>query len=206
MKDSNIKVLSLKIQNLLIYYFICSILGWIMEVLYAYSVFGTFVDRGFLYGPMCPIYGWGAVAMVLITEKIRKKKVNTLGIFLIVTAIFTTLEYLTSLFLELIFNLRWWDYSNYFLNINGRVCLIFSIFFGFIGIVFVKKIYPKIQKLIKNIRKKISVKMLWVILISLIVLSNIDGVFSSIKYIKKDANTIDDRVIIQENKKISNIT
>ena len=198
MKDSNIKVLSLKIQNLLIYYFICSILGWIMEVLYAYSVFGTFVDRGFLYGPMCPIYGWGAVAMVLITERIRKKKVNTLGIFLIVTAIFTTLEYLTSLFLELIFNLRWWDYSNYFLNINGRVCLIFSIFFGFIGIVFVKKIYPRIQKLIKNIRKKISVKMLWVILVSLVVISNVDCVFSSIKYIKKDANSIDDRVIIQE--------
>lgn len=198
MKDSNIKVLSLKIQNLLIYYFICSILGWIMEVLYAYSVFGTFVDRGFLYGPMCPIYGWGAVAMVLITERIRKKKVNTLGIFLIVTAIFTTLEYITSLFLELIFNLRWWDYSNYFLNINGRVCLIFSIFFGFIGIVFVKKIYPRIQRLIKNIRKKISVKMLWIILISLVVLSNVDCVFSSIKYIKKDANSIDDRVIIQE--------
>lgn len=198
MKDSNIKVLSLKIQNLLIYYFICSILGWIMEVLYAYSVFGTFVDRGFLYGPMCPIYGWGAVAMVLVTEKIRKKKVNTLGIFLIVTAIFTILEYLTSLVLELIFNLRWWDYSNYFLNINGRVCLIFSIFFGFIGIVFVKKIYPRIQRLIKNIRKKISVKMLWVILISLIVLSNVDGILSSIKYIKKDANSIDDRVIIQE--------
>lgn len=198
MKDSNIKILSLKIQNLLIYYFICSILGWIMEVLYAYSVFGTFVDRGFLYGPMCPIYGWGAVAMVLITERIRKKKVNTLGIFLIVTAIFTTLEYLTSLFLELIFNLRWWDYSNYFLNINGRVCLIFSIFFGFIGIVFVKKIYPRIQRLIKNIRKKISVKMLWIILISLVVLSNVDCVFSSIKYIKKDANSIDDRVIIQE--------
>lgn len=198
MKDSNIKVLSLKIQNLLIYYFICSILGWIMEVLYAYSVFGTFVDRGFLYGPMCPIYGWGAVVMALITEKIRKKKVNTLGIFLIVTAIFTTLEYLTSLFLELIFNLRWWDYSNYFLNVNGRVCLIFSIFFGFIGIVFVKKIYPRIQRLIKNIRKKISVKMLWIILISLVVLSNIDCVFSSIKYIKKDANSIDDRVIIQE--------
>lgn len=198
MKDSNIKVLSLKIQNLLIYYFICSILGWIMEVLYAYTVFGTFVDRGFLYGPMCPIYGWGAVAMVLVTEKIRKKKVNTLGIFLIVTAIFTILEYLTSLVLELIFNLRWWDYSNYFLNINGRVCLIFSIFFGFIGIVFVKKIYPRIQRLIKNIRKKISVKMLWVILISLIVLSNVDGILSSIKYIKKDANSIDDRVIIQE--------
>ena len=198
MKDSNIKVLSLKIQNLLIYYFICSILGWIMEVLYAYTVFGTFVDRGFLYGPMCPIYGWGAVAMVLVTEKIRKKKVNTLGIFLIVTAIFTILEYLTSLVLELIFNLRWWDYSNYFLNINGRVCLIFSIFFGFIGIVFVKKIYPRTQRLIKNIRKKISVKMLWVILISLIVLSNVDGILSSIKYIKKDANSIDDRVIIQE--------
>ena len=198
MKDSNIKVLSLKIQNLLIYYFICSILGWIMEVLYAYSVFGTFVDRGFLYGPMCPIYGWGAVAMVLVTEKIRKKKVNTLGIFLIVTAIFTILEYLTSLVLELIFNLRWWDYSNYFLNINGRVCLIFSIFFGFMGIVFVKKIYPRIQRLIKNIRKKISIKMLWIILISLIVLSNVDGILSSIKYIKKDANSIDDRVIIQE--------
>ena len=66
------------------------------------------------------------------------------------------------------------------------------------GIVFVKKICSRIQRLIKNIRKKISVKMLWVILISLIVLSNVDGILSSIKYIKKDANSIDDRVIIQE--------
>ena len=59
----------IKIQNIMIYYFICSVIGWIMEMVYGYMVFGKFVDRGFLYGPMCPIYGYGSITMVLIGEK-----------------------------------------------------------------------------------------------------------------------------------------
>ena len=96
----------LKIQNLIIYYFLCAFIGWILEMLYGYMVFGKFVDRGFLYGPMCPIYGYGAVMMVLITEDVRKRNVNMVGTFFIITVIFTLLEYLASWVLELIFHFR----------------------------------------------------------------------------------------------------
>lgn len=63
----------LKIQDLTIYFFISSFLGWVLEVAYAFSVFGTFIDRGFLKGPICPIYGYGVVAMVLISEWVKKR-------------------------------------------------------------------------------------------------------------------------------------
>lgn len=146
----------LKLQDLTMYFFICSFIGWLLEVAYAFSVYGTFVDRGFLRGPICPIYGYGAVIMVLITDWIKKKKItNLLIIFAIVAVIATVLEYIASYFLELVFNLRWWDYTGYFLNINGRVCLIFSIFFGIAGVIFIKNIYPIMQKTFDKIRKKV---------------------------------------------------
>ena len=173
----------LKIQNLIIYYFLCAFIGWILEMLYGYMVFGKFVDRGFLYGPMCPIYGYGAVMMVLITEDVRKRNVNMVGTFFIITVIFTLLEYLASLVLELIFHLRWWDYTNEFLNLNGRICLAFSMLFGIMGIMFIKWVYDPSKKIIEKVRNKITAKMVWVILIILIVISNVDTVFSIIKYI-----------------------
>ena len=116
-----------KTQNLIIYFFMCSFIGWIMEMIYGYMVFGYFVDRGFLYGPMCPIYGYGAVLMVLIAEWMKNKKhINIFMKIVIITVLFTLLEYTGSLILEAIFGLRWWDYTNEFLNLNGRVCLMFS--------------------------------------------------------------------------------
>lgn len=173
----------LKVQNLIIYYFVCAFIGWILEMVYGYMVFGHFVDRGFLYGPMCPIYGYGAVAMILIIDAIQKKNVNIAGKFVIITIVFTLLEYLASLVLELIFHQRWWDYTNEILNINGRVCLIFSLMFGIIGLVFTEFIYKPSEKLIGKVRQKIPNKFIWSILCVFIIASNVDTVFSIIKYI-----------------------
>lgn len=173
----------LKVQNLIIYYFVCAFIGWILEMVYGYMVFGHFVDRGFLYGPMCPIYGYGAVAMILIIDAIQKKNVNIAGKFAIITIVFTLLEYLASLVLELIFHQRWWDYTNEILNINGRVCLIFSLMFGIIGLVFTEFIYKPSEKLIGKVRQKIPNKFIWLILCIFIIASNVDTVFSIIKYI-----------------------
>lgn len=173
----------LKVQNLIIYYFVCAFIGWILEMIYGYMVFGHFVDRGFLYGPMCPIYGYGAVAMILIIDAIQKKNVNIAGKFVIITIVFTLLEYLASLVLELIFHQRWWDYTNEILNINGRVCLIFSLMFGIIGLVFTEFIYKPSNKLINKVRQKIPNKFIWSILCVFIIASNVDTVFSIIKYI-----------------------
>lgn len=170
-------------QNIMIYYFICSFIGWILEMIYGFMVFGHFVDRGFLYGPMCPIYGCGAVVMVLITETLKKKDVNTAWKFLIIMGLFTLLEYLSSLMLEAIFGLRWWDYTNEFLNINGRVCLIFSLMFGMMGVIFTEFVYEPTTRLIEKIRQKLSTKTIWIILVVLIVVWLVDEVFSVIRYL-----------------------
>ncbi len=189
----------LKLQDLTMYFFICSFIGWLLEVAYAFSVYGTFVDRGFLRGPICPIYGYGAVIMVLITDWIKKKKItNLLIIFAIVAVIATVLEYIASYFLELVFNLRWWDYTGYFLNINGRVCLIFSIFFEIAGVIFIKNIYPIMQKTFDKIRKKLSTKTIWIILITLIILMTLDKGISALLYIDPELKYVDRRVILQK--------
>lgn len=137
--------------------------------------------------------------MVLITDWIKKKKItNLLIIFAIVAVIATVLEYIASYFLELVFNLRWWDYTGYFLNINGRVCLIFSIFFGIAGVIFIKNIYPIMQKTFDKIRKKLSTKTIWIILITLIILMTLDKGISALLYIDPELKYVDRRVILQK--------
>lgn len=171
-------------QNLIIYYFVCSIIGWILEMVYGYMVFGHFVDRGFLYGPMCPIYGCGAVTMVLIAEFMKNKKYENIAVkFIIITVLFTVLEYLTSLILEAIFGLRWWDYTNELLNLNGRVCLVFSLMFGIMGIAFTELVYEPSKRLIEKIREKVSANVIWSVLTILIIIWIIDTVFSVIRYV-----------------------
>ena len=189
----------LKIQNLTIYFFISSFLGWLLEIAYAFSVFGTFVDRGFLKGPICPIYGYGVVAMILISEWVKKENIQSdFAIFCVITVIATILEYLASLFLELMFNLRWWDYTGYFLNIDGRVCLIFSIFFGLAGIFFMKVIYARYQKFTKVIRKYFSNKNIWIILIALIVTMTLDKGVSALRYMDPQLRDVDFRVVLKK--------
>lgn len=174
----------LEFQNLIIYFLAASFAGWIMEMIYGYMVFGYFVDRGFLYGPICPIYGYGAVLMVLISEWMRKKKhINIFIKIVIITLLFTGLEYIGSLILEAMFGLRWWDYTNEFLNLNGRVCLMFSLMFGIMGTAFVELVYEPSKKFIEKQKEKVSNKVFKIVLMSLVAIWIIDTMISTLRYI-----------------------
>ena len=111
-------------------FFTYSVLGWIMEVTKTLIDKKKFVNRGFLIGPYCPIYGFGAL---LITFLLKKYTADPIALFIMAIVVCGILEYLTSYFMEKIFHARWWDYSQKKYNINGRVCLDTIIPFGLLG-------------------------------------------------------------------------
>lgn len=169
-----------KILEYLLYFFVYSFLGWIIETIYAIFVHGYFVKRGFLYGPICPIYGFGAVALILLTKKIYKKPFIK---FLIATIAFTVFEYVVSVILEILFGLRWWDYSDDFLNIQGRISLIYSLFWGLIGWVLLEKLHPIIQNKIQKISEIKENNMQIIFAYTLTIILIVDTTFSVIKYL-----------------------
>lgn len=169
-----------KILEYLLYFFVYSFLGWIIETIYAIFVHGYFVKRGFLYGPICPIYGFGAVALILLTKKIYKKPFIK---FLIATIAFTLFEYVVSVILEILFGLRWWDYSDDFLNIQGRISLIYSLFWGLIGWGLLEKLHPIIQNKIQKISEIKENNMQIIYAYTLTIILIMDTVFSVIKYL-----------------------
>ena len=164
-KENKVKknktIFGFSIWRLIAYFIIYSVLGFIIETAFGAVTKGVIESRkSFLYGPFCAIYGLGAVVMILCLQPFKKNN-NTLfwGGFVVGSVI----EYLVSLIGELIFHVIWWDYSDMPLNINGRVCVYFSIFWGLLGIYLVSYINPKIDKLINFIKRKISDKALKII-------------------------------------------
>ena len=109
-----------------------SILGWVLEVLGKLIVKGKFINRGFLIGPYCPIYGTGGLLMTILLKKYINDK---LILFLLAIVVCSILEYVTSYVMEKMFHIRWWDYSNYKFNINGRICLETMIPFGILSVI-----------------------------------------------------------------------
>ena len=170
-----------KIIDYIAYFFIYSFLGWIIETIYAFIIHGTFVKRGFLFGPICPIYGFGAVILLLATKKMYGKPFQK---FLIATVLFTVFEYLVSLIFEEIFGLRWWDYSNDFLNIQGRVSLLYSIAWGLIGLLLLEKLHPLVQNFIQKMNTKVSKNAQGFLVVIFIITIIVDTVFSTIKYLQ----------------------
>lgn len=122
-------------EYLLIIFFIYSCIGWAAEVAEEAVNTNSFVNRGFLNGPICPIYGVGIVLMTVCLEAFDDQ---LLILFLGCGAIGTALEYITSILLEKITHIRWWDYSNQPLQFQGRICLPFSAFWAFAGMLCLK--------------------------------------------------------------------
>ena len=135
--EKRLTICGVSLWRILGYFIIYSLLGYIVEVLYGLITKGVIESRqSFLYGPFCGIYGLGAILMVLPFKK--HTKANRLEIFFGSAIIGCVVEYFISWFGETFMQIKWWDYSNYFLNINGRVCLYFGIFWGILGIWLVK--------------------------------------------------------------------
>lgn len=127
---------------------IYSFLGWICETVYCAIIDKLYVNRGFLKGPFCPIYGVGALIVIQILTPVSD---NIILLFLSGMIFTSILEYITGFLLEVVFNLKWWDYSSYRFNIKGRVCLLNSILFGILSVIAVTVINPIIIDLIENI-------------------------------------------------------
>ena len=156
--------------RLFIAFWFFSILGWILEVI-AFSVMDKkLVNRGFLIGPYCPIYGFGALIMLTLFPY----KDHLFVCFILALTLCSTLEYFASYLMEKLFKIRWWDYSNDAFNINGRICLRNAIAFGALGVLFTRFLYPWYL----TITDKISDDVLLVIAIIVGVITLIDLVVS----------------------------
>ena len=122
-------------------FLIYSFLGWICETLFCSVAARKFINRGFLTGPFCPIYGFGAMIILLLFSGLRD---HWLLLFLGSIVGTSGLEYLTSLILEKVFRLSLWDYSQRRWNLHGRICLRNSLLFGIMSVLMVQVIHPHV--------------------------------------------------------------
>ncbi len=137
-----------EIEKLIVYFTIYSFVGWLCEVVYCSILSRKIVNRGFLAGPVCPVYGFGALFILCLLSPIAY---SIPIIFLSSMVITSTVEYITGWLLETFFGTRWWDYSNKKFNLEGRVCLKNSIYFGIMGVLLIKVIHPGIEFLVSSI-------------------------------------------------------
>lgn len=140
---------------ILLFFFAGSIVGWIWEAVFywcthsgcsAYSILLEY--RGVLHGPWAPIYGFGGLLILILGKWLKKHPVNFLFSSM---AICGAVEYLTSFILEKAFHARWWDYSDSFLNLNGRICAGSLLFFGFAGMAVAYFVEPRFYGMTKRI-------------------------------------------------------
>ncbi len=163
-----------------------SFLGWLMEVTQGYVRHKKFVNRGFLIGPYCPIYGYGAISMTLLLKGYAN---DPIVLFVMAIVICSILEYTTSFVMEKLFKIRWWDYSNRKFNINGRICLETMIPFGILGCLMIYFVNPFMFAIIDMIPSNlinIIVVILFIIYlvdnaISITIISNLKDITLNVK-------------------------
>ena len=176
------------IRELFILFMLYSFIGWVMEMVDRTIIDKKIVNRGFLIGPYCPIYGFGAILMIILLQRYINEPIT---LFFMSIIIFSILEYTTSYIMEKLFKARWWDYSNNRFNINGRVCLETMIPFGFAGLIAMYVINPMLVRCLErtpDIILKIAFIFLSITLIIDIFLSTsiMANVTKTIKKVKKD--------------------
>ena len=171
----------LVICRFFLYFIIYSFLGWLIEVGCKSIQYKRFVNRGFLLGPICPIYGYGVLFIVLL---IGDDTSDILSVFLKSILICSVLEYFTSYFMEKLFKVRWWDYSNNKFNINGRICLETMIPFGLLGTLVVYVIHPLIVRFV-NLFSSNMIITIAIVLFIIYILDNILS-FNVMNKIKKE--------------------
>ncbi len=154
--------INIKVYDLLIYYIIYSFLGWCVEVGYAYKNQRKFVNRGFLYGPLCPIYGAAVLSVILTLSNLHY---NSFIMLIIATFLTSFIEYFTGLILEKLFKTKYWDYTEDPLNLHGRICLHFSIMWGIVSLLIVHIVHPLIISIVCIIPEAIRIELSILLLI-----------------------------------------
>ena len=164
---------SYSLVNLIMMFFIFCFVGWVWEVSLAFISEDMFVNRGTLHGPWLPIYGTGGVIILVLLKKLREKPALE---FVAAMVLCGCLEYFSSWYLEMTHDgQRWWDYTGYFLNINGRICAEGLLTFGLGGLAIVYLLAPALD----NLLSRIDARKLGIVAAVLLVLYCADQVYSA---------------------------
>lgn len=183
--------MNINLIELIIYFIIYSFLGWVMESIFRSICEKKVINTGFLKGPFCPIYGIGATIMFLFLEEYENKPIL---LFFIAIIILTAWEYIVGVFLEKVFHTKYWDYSNHKINFQGRICLTNSLFWGILGVLFVKFIHPFIQGIIAKVNTSLLNYVMAILftvfivdtVVSIIHVKNIKSTLENIEKINKE--------------------
>lgn len=131
--------------HILVYFVIYSFLGWVLESIVRTICERKIINTGFLIGPFCPIYGFGAIIMILFLNQYKN---NIILLFIVSVIALSLWEYIVGVLLEKFFHTKYWDYSNHKFNFKGRICLTNSIAWGILGVLFINYIHPFIIQVI----------------------------------------------------------
>ncbi|MCD7810775.1 MAG: hypothetical protein LUG91_02820 [Ruminococcus sp.] len=181
------------------FFIIYAVFGWCLEVIYEAVEQGKFINRGFLNGPYCPIYGFGVIIVILCLNPIKD---NILILYFGSVILTSALEFFTGFILEKIFHQKWWDYSDLRFNLKSYICLKFSLLWGVACLIVVTIIHPLIERFVNWIPHTLGV----VILIILFAGFFSDVVITAfgIMHIKKRLRILDN--ISAEMRKISDVS
>lgn len=164
------------IWKILIYFIIYSIAGFFIETIYAIFTKGMLESRqSFLYGPFCIVYGIAAICLIFTLSKYKDSNGKLFFYGMIVGCI---VEYLSSYIGEAFMHVKWWDYSNDFLNIHGRTCLYYAILWAFLTIALINYVNPYIDKCLEKVFEKVSHLFLKVCIISITLFMTFDGLLT----------------------------
>ena len=182
MEEKNTKKWNFYVCCFLVY----CVIGWFYEVIWEFAIGNGFVNRGFLYGPYLPIYGFGVLTLLFMLRKLLDKKIKIgkinitpILVFLAILVIVSVIEFTASWGMEMIFHKRWWDYSYDKFNLNGRISLRNSSLLATGGFVMVYLI----QRILDKILGKISEKNLKIIAVSIVLVMSIDFMITILGYI-----------------------
>lgn len=190
---------ALTVYNIVSYFVIYAFFGWCLEVVYQAVEHGKFINRGFLNGPYCPIYGFGVILVCYILDPIKE---NIVILYFGAVLLTTALELLTGFLLEKIFNQKWWDYSRERFNLKGYICLKFSLLWGVACLVAVRLIHPLVEGFVGKLQNKFGVVILSVIMIGFV--SDMIITVSAIIHIQQKLRLLDE--ISAEMRRISDKT
>lgn len=135
------------------YFLLYSFLGWCVEVIFHAVVVGKIINRGFLNGPVCPVYGFGMLGILILLKSLGNTNVDDTNVFVLFTfgtIICSAIELFAGWFLDKVFHARWWDYSDYPFNFHGYICLQFSLFWGVGVVAVIKGVHPLLEKTALN--------------------------------------------------------
>lgn len=166
-------------------FIIYSFSGWFIEVISKLIIDKKFVNRGFLIGPYCPIYGIGCMTMVILLTRYLD---DIFTLFIMCILLFSVLEYLTSYIMEKLFKARWWDYTHFKFNINGRICLETMIPFGIAGVTVMYIVNPFFLHILNSLPSILLT--IFTIVIGLLFIADIFVSFSVVSSVNKTAKKV----------------